>query len=407
MTNLVKNRIYKTELVDISGLTPFQGKLKTLSEPNFNKLRKAIIEEGFCFSVHVWQSGDVIYIIDGHQRIEVMIMMRKAGDTIPEITCSFIEADTYHDAKKLVLLAVSQYGKVDNEGFLDFIDGENFDLGDFDLPDFAMPDIVMPDSEPNEKDDEVPDVVDNPYGVKRGDVWVLGDHRVICGDSTSEADVSKLMDGEKAEMVFTDPPYNQETKGGREGAIGGALMKQGSDIEFICNFDPEKFLENLPIVFSKNKMNSYLFCNKDLIPDYLSWAKSKKYSFNILVWKKPNAIPIGGSHRPDIEYLLLFRKSAIFNGALDGVNYSKLIEHGRETGLHPTMKPIDIITNQLQIGSKKQSLVVDFFLGSGSTLIACEKTNRKCYGMELDEHYCSVIIKRWEEFTGLKAIKGE
>jgi len=222
----------------------------------------------------------------------------------------------------------------------------------------------------------------------------------MCGDSTSEADVALLMDGQKADMVFTDPPYNQTTTGGCKGAIGPALKKQGKEIDFMCDFDPEKFLEVLPGVFDKNKMNSYIFCNKDLVPDYLSWARNKKYSFNILIWKKPNAIPIGGSHRPDIEYLLLFRKSGIFNSALDGVNYSKLIEHSRESGLHPTMKPVAIIENQLLIGSKKESVVTDLFLGSGSTLIACEKTNRKCYGMELAEHYCSVILKRYEEFSG-------
>ena len=101
--------------------------------------------------------------------------------------------------------------------------------------------------------------------------------------------------------------------------------------------------------------------------------------------------------------MLVFRKSAIFN-RVENVIYSKVMIYGRETGLHPTMKPIDLITNQLQIASNKNSLVVDLFLGSGSTLIACEKTGRRCYGMELDEHYCSVIIKRWEEFTGEKAV---
>ncbi len=402
-------RITKTESVDIDNLEPFQGNLKTLSEVSYNKLRKVLIDEGFCFAMHVWQSGDIIYILDGHQRLSVMSMMRKSGYTIPPVTCNFISAKTFHEAKKLVLLAVSQYGKIDKKGLQEFVGDETFDIDDFDLPGDSDDDIWDFDEEkdeeiePDPRDDAIPEVDDNPYGVKRGDIWILGEHKIMCGDSTSEDDVGKLMNGHKADMVFTDPPYNQETKGGTNDFIGKSLGKQGDDIEFICNFDPEKFLENVPVVFAKNKMNTYLFCNKELIPDYLSWAKSKKYSFNILIWKKPNAIPIGGSHRPDLEYLLLFRKSAIFNGGLEGVNYSKLIEHGRETGLHPTMKPIDIIVNQLLIGSKKHSLVVDFFLGSGSTLIACEKTNRKCFGMELDEHYCSVIIKRWEEYTGKKA----
>lgn len=142
MSNEVKNRIIKTELVDISKLTPFQGKLKTLDDKNFNKLRKSIIDEGFSFTVHVWENGGVTYIIDGHQRVSVLTQMRKQGIEVPPISCSFVSAKTYRDAKKLVLLAVSQYGKIQKDGFLEFVDGEDFNLDDYDFPDF---DIPMPD----------------------------------------------------------------------------------------------------------------------------------------------------------------------------------------------------------------------------------------------------------------------
>ena len=253
------------------------------------------------------------------------------------------------------------------------------------------------------EDDEIPKVKESK--VKRGDIWQLGEHRIMCGDSTSSDDVAKLMNGEKADMVFTDPPYKIETKGGCKGNIGAGLKKQGNDIDFISDFNPSEFLQILPIVFDKRKMNAYVFCNKELLPDYLNWARDVKVSFNVLIWKKPNAIPIGDSHRPDIEYLILFRKSAIWNNGLKDVNYSRCLEYGREKGLHPTMKPIDLITNEMQISSNKKSICADLFLGSGSTLIAAEKLKRKCYGMELDEKYCDVIIERWEQFTGQKAIK--
>lgn len=225
-------------------------------------------------------------------------------------------------------------------------------------------------------------------------------HRLMCGDSTKEEDVAKLMDGNKADMVFTDPPYNLETKGGCKGEIGKALRKQGNDIEFIADFNPTEFLRIMPSFFDKNKLNSYIFCNKELLPTYLNWAVENKYSFNILVWKKPNAIPIGDSHRPDIEYLLFFRKNAIWNNGLKDVNYSRCLEFSRETGLHPTMKPIKLITNELEISSNKNSIVLDFFGGNGSTLIACEQLNRNCYMMELDPKYVQVIIERYIAFTG-------
>jgi hypothetical protein len=147
----IKNRILKTELLDIDRLTPFQGKLKTLDDKNFNKLRKSIIEEGFSFTVHVWENADVIYIIDGHQRVSVLHQMRKQGIMIPPISCSFVSAKTYRDAKKLVLLAVSQYGKIQRDGFLEFVDGEEFDFADYDFPDFNIQiDEFVPDLPPEE-----------------------------------------------------------------------------------------------------------------------------------------------------------------------------------------------------------------------------------------------------------------
>jgi DNA modification methylase len=254
--------------------------------------------------------------------------------------------------------------------------------------------------EADEADDEVPDVPEEPRS-KLGDLYELGEHRVLCGDSTKLEDVEQLMDGKKADMVFTDPPYNLETKGGWD-------VANRPDLDFIANFNPVDFLNTLPVFYESKKMNAYVFCNKELLPDYLVWARDAGYSFNVLVWKKPNAIPIGDSHRPDIEYLLLFRKNAIWNNGLSAsVNYSRLIESPRETGLHPTMKPVGIITNQLQISSHTDSIVVDAFLGSGSTLIAAEKTGRICYGMELDPRYISVILDRWQQYTGKDPILKE
>ena len=250
------------------------------------------------------------------------------------------------------------------------------------------------------EEDEAPEVDESePPKSELGKVYKLGEHRLMCGDSTDAGSVAILMNGQKADMVFTDPPYRQETDGGPNGRIGKALRKQGSDIEFISDFDPQGFLTILPQQFEKNVLNAYIFCNKELLPDYLNWAVDNKYSYNVLVWKKPPAIPIADSHRPDIEYLLLFRKNAIWNNSLDGVNYSRCLEFGRELGLHPTMKPIGLICNEMKISSKKDSNVLDLFGGSGSTLIACEQLGRKCYIMELEPKYCDVIRKRWWKFV--------
>ena len=135
----IENHILKTELLDIDHLTPLQGELKKLSDENFNKLRKSLIEKGFQFTVHVWEQGGTTYIIDGHQRVHVMKQLRKAGWEIPPITCSFVKADTYHDAKELILYSISQYGKIDKQGYDDFTLNEGFDMTSFDLPDFYLP----------------------------------------------------------------------------------------------------------------------------------------------------------------------------------------------------------------------------------------------------------------------------
>lgn len=117
------------------------------------------------------------------------------------------------------------------------------------------------------------------------------------------------------------------------------------------------------------------------------------------VWKKPSAIPICGTYRPDIEYLISLRKSATFNGNLKECIYSKVLEHKRELDkVHPTMKPVAMLENQIKICSNKGDIVLDFFGGSGSTMIACEKTGRRCRMIELD-----IIIHRWEQYTGNKA----
>lgn len=255
-------------------------------------------------------------------------------------------------------------------------------------------------------EDAVPEIPEEPK-TRLGDIWVLGNHRLMCGDSTSIDAVDKLMDGQKADMVFTDPPYNQNTQRGGGGELGKQLRAQSDKIEFICDFDPTEFLNVLPSVFHVG-INAYIFCNKDLLPDYLTWAKNNDYSFWVLVWKKEGGIPINSAHRPDIEYLLVFRKKSIFNSGIKGINYSRLLEVKRaRDGLHPTMKPIELIENQLQIGSNTNSIVVDLFGGSGSTLIACEKINRHARLMELDPKYCDVIIKRWQEFTGKQAVHAE
>ena len=380
------------EKIEINKLKPATYNPRQISKKQYNDLKDSIEKFGLVDPIIINKDFTVI---GGHQRLKVCKELK-----YKDIDCVVLDL-TKEEERELNIRLNKSGGEFD----LDILANE-FEIEE--LKDWGFKEIELGLNidkivEGNTEDDYIPEVKESR--VKLGDVWKLGKHRLMCGDSTKESDVNKLMNGDKADMAFTDPPYKIETKGGCKGEIGKGLKKQGQDIDFISNFNPKEFLKILPSVFERKKINSYIFCNKELLPDYLNWARENNFSFNVLIWKKPNAIPIGDSHRPDIEYLLLFRKCAIWNNGLNDVNYSRCLEYGREKGLHPTMKPIELITNEIKISSHKNSICVDLFLGSGSTLIACEKTNRICYGMELDTKYCDVIIERWEQFTGQKAVK--
>lgn len=251
-------------------------------------------------------------------------------------------------------------------------------------------------------EDEIPEVVDTR--VQLGQVWQLGKHRLMCADSTVLENVKQLIGDRVIDLVLTDPPYNQPSLGGKNDYIGKAINKVTDSISAMIDFEPETTLELLYSV-NKNSVNWIFYCSKDLIWNYLEFARKQNLAFNVLVWQKPNAIPIGGSYRPDVEYVIHLRKNGIWNSNLPGVNYSKVLYAKRELGLeHPTIKPQEVLINQLLILSNGDSNVLDLFGGSGSTLIACEQTGRTCFMMELDPKYCDVIIARWEKLTGETAV---
>jgi DNA modification methylase len=226
-----------------------------------------------------------------------------------------------------------------------------------------------------------------------GDLYEIGEHRLLCGDSTDSDSVALLMNGSKADMVFTDPPYSITTQGG--GVLQKHFTKTAERIKDIVDFKPQEWLQTLPLYFNGN-MNTFIFCNKDLIPDYLNFAKENNYNFNILVWCKKQVVPFtGGHHYSDIEYIIYLSKKPIFNNGIKNVEYRKYFVLDNEKSKdHPTIKPLEIILNEIQIASNKNGIVAECFTGSGSTMVASHQLKRKCYGMELDPKYCDVIVKR-------------
>jgi site-specific DNA-methyltransferase (adenine-specific) len=261
---------------------------------------------------------------------------------------------------------------------------------------------VQEELEAEEDDYEIPYEINTDIVI--GDLFEIGEHRLLCGDSTDSDQVAKLMNGEKADMVFTDPPYSITTQGG--GVLQKHFTKTAERIKDIVDFEPQEWLHTLPLYFNGN-MNCFIFCNKDLIPDYLTFAKENKYNFNILVWCKKQVVPFtGGHHFSDIEYIIYLSKNPIFNNGLKNVEYRKYFVLDNEKSKdHPTIKPLEIISNEIQIASNKNGIVAECFTGSGSTMVASHQLKRKCYGMELDPKYCQVIIDRMKKLDPSLVIK--
>ena len=253
------------------------------------------------------------------------------------------------------------------------------------------------------EDDEIPEVKESK--VKRGDIWQLGEHRVMCGDSTSSDDVAKLMNGEKADMVFTDPPYGVSYKGG---VIHGNTINTNNKRDMLKNDEIDiysDFISLIPSIIDNGAI--YIFyATKYSYEIYKPLRDNKIDVMSVLAWVKINTgyADMNSHYKNRYEpfvYCKAGSKTNFIGSTTENTTWE--IKKDRVNKLHPTQKPIELALRA--IGNHKADIVADLFLGSGSTLIAAEKLKRKCYGMELDEKYCDVIINRWEQFTGLKAIK--
>lgn len=240
-------------------------------------------------------------------------------------------------------------------------------------------------------EDDVPEVEQNVFGVKLGDIWQLGNHRLMCGDSTDRATVEKLMNGEKADMVFTDPPYGMNF----DAEAFGKKNIEGDDKPFDASFILE-FFKYCELIFL---WGADYYCESlgRKWPDLGSW----------IIWDKckEDGVDTDWSGRQGSEFETCWSKKKIQRKIVRALPRIGFFAKGDESRIHPTQKPVVLVEKFFDGWGKGQNLIADLFLGSGSTLIACEKTGRKCYGMELDPHYCSVIIKRWQDFTGKEAVK--
>jgi site-specific DNA-methyltransferase (adenine-specific) len=273
-------------------------------------------------------------------------------------------------------------------------------------------DFAIEEEEKEVVEDEVPEEVETRC--KLGDIWQLGEHRLMCGDSTKVDDVEKLMNGEKADMVFTDPPYGM----GLNTDWSGAKSNQKFYKEKGCQGTGNKYEQGLVDEFTPEIISNLFACLgyvKEMFlfgADYYAELLPNKNDGSWIVWDKRS------NDGTNEEYISQSDKmfGSCFELCWSKNKHRREIARVKWAGIfgtekefdkkrcHPTQKPSALVQWFLDRYSKDNELIVDLFGGSGSTLIACEQLNRKCFMMELDEHYCDVIITRWENLTGKKAV---
>lgn len=382
-----------------SELIPYANNSRTHSDDQVAQICASIREYGFTNPILIDEDGTIIAV---HGRAKAA--MRLGMESVP---CIVLRGLTKAQKKAYVIadnkMALNagwdeEKLRLELEGLKEL----DFDLSLTGFSEEEMKDLLDPDGEP-----EVPDGADDapePEAEavsKPGDVWILGGHRLMCGDSTDPKDVERLMGGESADLLFTDPPYNVDVESADGKKIENDCMSENAFVEFLS-----KAFKNASEAMRPGA-------------DFLVWhADNHRYSFEtammdagfktsqVVVWVKNTFSVVcrqdfkwmhepclygwkeGAGHyfKPEFNHPTVFRE-----------------DKPRKADLHPTMKPVALCCSLIRLTSGKGDLVLDLFGGSGSTLIACEQLERRCFMMEYDPKYADVIIKRWEDFTGKKA----
>lgn len=419
------------KVIDFHELTEFQGGLKERTQADYDKAKKSILKYGWSFVLYYWNDGKTKWIIDGHNRVTVLKQLEKDGYFIPPIPAIEVFCKDRKEAKEKLLRLNSTFGKLTKESVLEF--AEDIDLN---FDEIALPDTVIDFTDQSgeiaetEGDDEAPEVDEKSEPVsKRGEMYELGNSILMCGDSTSAEDVARLMGGEKADMVFTDPPYNVAI-GDKNKAINDNRAERGlsrtNAIESNIENDNFKTDEECGEKLWKPAFTNLFENAKDSCPIYVTMPQGGTHMMMMmmmmrdsgwqvkheLIWVKNSPTFSMGRLNYDYQHepiLYGWKKTHkwVGKGKFDKSVWE--IDKPRKCDLHPTMKPIELIENALLNSSEKNDLILDLFGGSGSTLIACEKNNRRARLMELDPHYCDVIRKRYTLFAkqnGLKITSG-
>lgn len=387
---------WSTEKRKIKDLIPADYNPRQMTEAQAKELRKSLQKFDLVEIPAIDEDGT---ILAGHMRMATMIDLGRGEETI----------DVRVPNRKLTDAEAMEYNLRSNKNT-----GE-WDMAKlFAMPDELLKEVGWSDSEiqklvdgnttVEEDDYDTANGLDLPVRVARGEIWQLGSHRLMCGDSTAKEDVERLMDGKKADMVFTDPPYGVDYSGGIQFTKDGVKKEQQERLENDVSADI--YLKAVPIMSA--------FCDGPIYTWFAGTKARQLYEaielvggqvHAMIVWVKNGGYgALNACYKQKHEPCLFWKSgnNLLWSGATTETTIWEIDKDGKNK-LHPTQKPIALAVRAIQNHTAKS--VLDVFGGSGSTLIACEQTGRTCYMMEIDPKYCTVILDRWEKLTNQKAVK--
>lgn len=381
------------EKVNIDKLVPYARNARTHSKEQILQLRASLREFGFVNPVIVDKD---LNIIAGHGRI-----MAAKEEGMAEVPCVFVEHLT-EAQKRAYILADNRLAL--NAGW----DAEmlSVELADLQGVDFDISLLGFDDAELNKLLGDIDNVQDDDFDVdaelknpaisKSGDLWLLGNHRLVCGDSTKEDAFNLLMDGKQANLTVTDPPYNVNYEGN-----AGKIKNDNMGNEAFYDFLLAAF-KNIEAVMAKDASIYVFHADTEGLNFRKAFSDAGFYLSGTCIWKKQSLVlgrsPYQWQHEPVLFGWKKKGKHLWYSDRKQTTIWE--FEKPKKNADHPTMKPVALVAYPVLNSSLANCIVLDPFGGSGSTLIACEQTDRICYTIELDEKYCDVIVKRYIEQVG-------
>lgn len=377
--------------------------LKRTDDDKITNLAESLIRFGIVNNLQVWigEQGEY-FCFDAHHRVKAFAALADIGVEIPLLPATRCLAQDKFEAQRLLLVKESTASWVDVEVVSDYMRESGFAVEvaerTINIPGFewdCVEEVAEKQKEQDEKAEQTPEIPGEVY-IKKGDLIRLGRHRLLCGDSTEKGDVERLMNGEKIDMIFTDPPYGIDIVANsprlREnknlGSIGGSVIAQVGKYKPVENDDTMETAKKHLLLFPdipKIIWGGNYFA--DFLPSSRGW----------IVWDKRN----GDTNFADCElaYTSFDKSVRLYSYLWSGMRREGNRKEEGKSRSHPTQKPVGLIINILNDWAENFQIIFDGFLGSGSTMIAAEKTGRRCFGMEIDPHYCQISVQRWCDFT--------